>query len=166
MFEEEIHTLAEITFRGLHGAGARAAIERQLISTFVDGLQSDGIRMKIMRDNPTTFERAVTIAMDEQNLRKRFNVRSGCAEEMSIPRNHAPMEVDHARQRIRCHLCNRVGHRARDCRQGRQINLVTEQPEEEQPRQFICWHCEKPGHTRRFCNLLRRQTDQQQFRPN
>ena len=68
LFAEEIHSLAAITFRGLVGAGARAAIERQLVSTFVDGLHSDSIRMKIMRDSPDTFERAVTIAMDEQNL--------------------------------------------------------------------------------------------------
>ena len=55
MFAEEIHSLAEITYDGLQGAGARAAIERQLISTFIDGLYTDSIKMKIMRDAPNTF---------------------------------------------------------------------------------------------------------------
>ena len=174
MFAEEIHSLAELTFSGLTGAGARAAIESQLISTFVDGLNSDSIRMKLMRDTPATFERAVKIAMDEQNLRKRFNVRTGHAEEYQGPRS-VPMEIDHARPRIRCHICNRVGHRARDCRQ-RQINEVSNgfisnrqgnemkriggtdrNPQNSNGRStIICWHCQKPGHTRRFCELLKR----------
>ena len=177
MFAEEIHSLAEITYRGLHGAGARAAIERQLISTFIDGLHSDSIKWKIMRDAPTTFERAVTLAMDEQNLRKRFNVRTGHSEEYSDVKRHTPMEVDHTRARIRCHICQRVGHRARDCRQARPVNLVTSnnlrlqpeprhnfQPRPNHPTQLnggqatiICWHCQRPGHIRRHCEQLREQ---------
>ena len=51
-------------------------VQRQLLDIFCDGLFHDYLRMKVMRANSKTFEEAVEIAMQEQNLRKRFNLRS------------------------------------------------------------------------------------------
>ena len=50
-------------------------VQRQLLDIFCDGLFHDYLRMKVMRANSKTFEEAVEIAMQEQNLRKRFNLR-------------------------------------------------------------------------------------------
>lgn len=52
-------------------------IQDQLVGFFTDGLLMDFMKMKVMRDNPHTFQGAVDIALTEQNLRKRFNLRSG-----------------------------------------------------------------------------------------
>ena len=33
--------------------------------------------MKVMRDNPDNFQHAIRVALNEQNLRKRFQIQSG-----------------------------------------------------------------------------------------
>ena len=53
--------------------GGVAAIERQLVF-FVDGLAHDYLKMKVMRENPATLQAGVASAMNEQNLRNRFNL--------------------------------------------------------------------------------------------
>ena len=39
-----------------------------MIGFFVDELYHDFLKMKVMCDNPNTFQGAVTVAMNEQNL--------------------------------------------------------------------------------------------------
>ena len=41
----------------------RQTVERQLIGFFVDGLLQDSLKMKLMRDNPNTFQAAVNTAL-------------------------------------------------------------------------------------------------------
>ena len=55
---------------------ARKLVQKQLVDIFCDGLFHDYLRMKVLRADPSTFSEAVDIAMKEQNLRKRFNLRS------------------------------------------------------------------------------------------
>ena len=50
--------------------------ELQLIDIFCDGLAHDYLRMKVLREFPQTLEQAVQITMKEQNLRKRFYLRT------------------------------------------------------------------------------------------
>ncbi|CAC5415432.1 unnamed protein product [Mytilus coruscus] len=69
VFAERLLTLAEEAFRGQDGT--QAIIQSQLINFFINGLSQDTLKMKIMRENPDTLQRAVTIAMTEQNLRKK-----------------------------------------------------------------------------------------------
>lgn len=72
-----------------------------MISFFIDGMYHDYMKMKIMRDKLCTLQEAITVAPDEQNLR-RFDLRSG---------NHTQRGADHAnfgaepmdvRPRMRC----------------------------------------------------------------
>ena len=48
-------------------------IERRLIGIFVNGLRDDRLKIKLLRDNPDTLQRAITLATIEQNLRKRVS---------------------------------------------------------------------------------------------
>lgn len=45
-------------------------IQKQLVDIFTDGLSFDFLRMKVLRENPKTFENAVQVAMREEILRK------------------------------------------------------------------------------------------------
>ena len=65
-------------------------VQQQLINAFIDGLAYDYLKMKVMRENPQTLEGAVGIAMKEQNLRKRFNLRKDDKETFYKPDNIGP----------------------------------------------------------------------------
>lgn len=107
-------------------------IQKQLVDIFNYGLSFDFLRMKVLRENPKTLENAVQVAMREQNLRKRFALRSqDNGGDMSFNQNSAspvgnnllskfpeiksnnfrreePMEFDHFRNQ-RCHRCRKLG---------------------------------------------------------
>lgn len=89
-FAERLLTLAEEAYIGQ--PDGLLAIERQLVVFFIDGLSHDYLKMKVMRENPVTLQAAVTAAMSKQNLRKRFNLRTGMCHESNEP---VPMEIDH-----------------------------------------------------------------------
>ena len=96
VYAERLLTLVEDAFVGQQGA----PIQRQLIDIFVDGLAEDQLKLKVLRENPATLEAAVTCATNEQNLHKRFNLRTH--------REHYPvtdddrMEVDYYRPGLHC----------------------------------------------------------------
>lgn len=127
--------------------------DTQLIGYFIDGLYHDYMKMKVMRENPQTLQQAVTSATNEQNLRKRFNLRTG----HDMGGNHSnlseaqPMEVDHYRPQPRCFNCQKRGHLAKNCRnKQKQVNAANIAHERRAPRQvnvpradLICWHCGK-----------------------
>lgn len=113
-------------------------IQKQLVDIFTDGLSFDFLRMKVLRENLKTLENAVQVAMREQNLRKRFALRSqdnggdmsfnqnststvGNNFLFKIPeiklnnfRREEPMEINHFRNQ-RCHRCRKIGQRAKFC---------------------------------------------------
>ena len=72
LFAERIILLSEEAYSSRQGE----EIERQLVSFFIDGLKSDSLRLRLMRQNPAKLNDAVQIAMSEQNLQKRFELRS------------------------------------------------------------------------------------------
>ena len=74
------------------------------------------LESKVMRENPDTLQAAITVATHKQNLRKRFDLRSGNHTTMSKNFDTEPMEVDHLRPQFRCYKCHRRGHKAKDCR--------------------------------------------------
>ena len=77
------------------------AVERQLIGFFVECLHHDYLRMKVMRDNSNNFQYAVQAALNEQNLRKQFQIRSGCqygrVQRYDEGLTEEQMDVDHYR---------------------------------------------------------------------
>jgi hypothetical protein len=73
LFAERLLAIAEDAYACMDVS--TAAIERQLIGFFTDGLVHDELKLCVMRDNPATLKRAVEVAMAEQNIRKRFDFR-------------------------------------------------------------------------------------------
>lgn len=55
------------------------------------------MKMMVMRDNHVTLQAAITTATNEQNLSKRFDLRSGNHSQVlyGIDTDPQPMEVDH-----------------------------------------------------------------------
>lgn len=131
-----------------------AAVERQIIGFFIDGLSHDYLKLKVMRENPVNFAAAVTSAMNEQNLRSRFDLRTGKNYTSDgYEHEHEKMDIDHIRPARRCKNCNRRGHIERDCRL-RQINAV-EQQDRSTGRNTRCYECNELGHIARNCPRAR-----------
>ena len=167
VYAEKLYALAQEAFSTQQGG--LAAVENQMIGFFTDGLYHDFLKMKVMRDNPTTFQNAVTVAMNEQNLRQRFNLRS--SSDASI-RKEEPMEIGHLRPK-KCYKCQKPGHTAKNCRsvgthQHRgHVNAINEvkgnhgyqarpsyQPRPSfQPR--LCFKCNSPDHLKRDWPLIK-----------
>ena len=151
-------------------------IQQQLIDVFIDGLLDSAIARKVLREAPDTLGRAVHIAVNEQNLTKKFTLRN-CAPPSSQPRvkrerpqsrdSEEPMEVDAFLGR--CYKCNRVGHRASQCRTkkvhaviiptqglscykcGQQGHGLATCRNPGRPETGRCWQCGDPGHRRFDC---------------
>lgn len=150
----------------------KCLLTADLIGFFADGLHHDYLRIKVMRDNPTTFQQAVRSALNEQNLRKRFQLRSGREfgrDRQSSGRQDEPMEVDHYRPPRRCFKCHRQGHTATNCRQRtverKSVNTVNNESEQNANRlrrrpNIVCYRCHKLGHIRAECNQRDNQTNQ------
>lgn len=47
-----------------------------MTGTFIDGLGQDYLKMKLLKKAPKTFEDAVELAVKEQILRERINLRN------------------------------------------------------------------------------------------
>ena len=153
VYAERLITLAEDAFGNQQGP----ATQRQLIDIFVDGLSEDSLKLKILRENPATLEAAITTATNEQNLRRRFNLRTRHRE---VP-DEERMEVDHYRPAPRCFKCHLVGHRSKDCRSKTDVNAVVniKQPMgNDGKRDMLCWYCGRKGHFKRECR--KRQAEQ------
>lgn len=89
VYAERLLALAVDAFDNQQGQ----PVQRQLIDIFVDGLKEDQLKLKVFRENPNTLEAAITTATNEQNLRRRFNLRT---HHQYIP-DDEKMEVDHYR---------------------------------------------------------------------
>ena len=121
LYAERLPSLAEEAFKGQNSGVA--AIERQLVGFFVDGLVHDYLKMRVMRKNSTTLRAAVASAMTEQNLRKKFNLRIGRVTDSNV-RHTEPMEVEYALPPKHCHVCYQLGHLASHCSNRPHINAV------------------------------------------
>ena len=106
VYAERILTLAEDAYPAQQGE----AVQRQQL------------KLKVLRVNPQTLDAAVTTATNEQNLRKRFSLRT---RHQYVPtEDDDRMEVDHYRPAKRCCKCNKGGKFAKDCSSKPRINAV------------------------------------------
>jgi hypothetical protein len=62
IYAERLLSLAEEAYARVQDGGA-AAIERQLIGFFIDGLTFHYLKMKVMSNNPLTLQAAIRVAM-------------------------------------------------------------------------------------------------------
>ncbi|XP_060575694.1 uncharacterized protein LOC132733112 [Ruditapes philippinarum] len=158
IYSERLLTLAEDAFAGQQGG--LAAVERHLISYFVDGLFYEYLQYKCLRDSPQTLQAAITSAVNEQNIRKRFSLRTGReygrqGTERPSARSEEPMEVDHLRPTRICQLCNLKGHTAKYCRvnkdrtRSKNVNAIDRGESKDSNR--VCWACGERGHIRVNC---------------
>ena len=115
------------------------------------------MKLKILRESPANLEAAITTATNEQNLYRRFNLRTRHRE---VP-DEDRMEVDHYRPAPRCFKCHRVGHKSKDCRSKGHVNAATNtnQPMgNDWKRGMLCCYFGKKGHFKR--EYRKRQTKQ------
>ena len=77
-FSERLYNIAKDAFVGVDTDNREAnnLIQKELINHFIDGLKHDAVKYRIMRNAPTTFQEALDMALTEQNLRRRFEVRN------------------------------------------------------------------------------------------
>ena len=148
---ETIQIYAEKLYASANNAFAKmdkVIVESQCVGFFIDGLYHDFLRMKVMREDPKTFQAALQSALAEQNFRKRFQLRTNNTHSGTM-RNKEPMEIYHIRPPKKCFLCKKVRHLAKHCR-SRSVNVV-EQVQNTEVRDRNCWRCGHAGHFKRNC---------------
>ncbi|MCG8049022.1 MAG: hypothetical protein JAY66_25635 [Candidatus Thiodiazotropha taylori] len=167
VYAERLMALSEDAFFGQLGD----AVQTQLVGFFIDGLAFDYMKMKVMRENPATLQAAITVATAEHNLRKRFDLRTSShsgQKQNAYTGEYGtePMEVDHARPKLRCFVCNKKGHKAKDCR-SRQHNVNSVRSSSgTQSSTLRCWNCNKLGHIARRCRAKRNTPNNTGNRPS
>jgi hypothetical protein len=132
--------------------GLGGPVQRQLVDFFIDGLADDGLKLKVLREEPLCIEEAINTAHREASLRKRFSLRLNQGPSRDTPRptlNHEsrkvePMEIGHMRAKG-CFKCGKQGHRAKDCRTVLAVSR--------RDKALVCWRCGQPGHLRRECRV-------------
>ena len=117
LYVNKIHAYSRDAYDGMDTdvREAKAVIDRQLVNYFVNGLASNSIRMRVMRESPTSLKKAMEIALREQNLQRRFQLNLTSQQVGEVPENpdHEPMQIDALRNR-RCRICHDSNHEIRN----------------------------------------------------
>ena len=111
------------------------------------------------------FDDAVMIATREQNLTKRFQLRTQNSDAVSSQKSfgpgvthqgeYEPMEVSHARPKGACHYWKNKGHHVRDCQvRKRDLRANISEVDQARRRKIVCYKCSKLGHYANECETL------------
>ena len=100
VYTERLYSLANDAFTKVD----IAVVKAQLVVFFIDGLYHDFLYMKVMRENPKSFQAEVQYALAEQNLQKRFQLRSNDYDHPKT-RTDKSMEIDHTTPQRKCFFC-------------------------------------------------------------
>ena len=133
-------------------------VEQQMVGIFTDGLLDNAVARKVIREGPADFQAAVQLAMKEEKLSRRFELRHRTGPKFGQKRSSRPMTSDYSKQTDRqdrqeepmevdafhgkCFKCGRRGHRAVDCRtKTKTVHEVTARQ-----NQITCFKCGQVGH--------------------
>ena len=119
--------------------------------------------MKVMRENPKTFQDVVQSTLAEQNLWKRFQLRSNDHDDPK-GRTKEPMGIDHIRLQRKCFLCCKGGHLSKHCKSTLAFVNAMAQVRESEIGKVCCWRCEEADHLKRYCPQNSRYQYQQHTR--
>ncbi len=148
IFAERLLSLAEQAYEG---AAAAVVTEGQLVGFFIDGLYSDRLKLKVMRDNPPNMQAAINSARAEYNLQQRFQLRTGRNVFVQDSNVNEPMDIEHYRyKRSRNEYVRPMRQGQTDRRKfpSRQVHEV------QKPRpksEITCWACNRKGHYSSEC---------------
>lgn len=172
-FAERVISLAQEAYSE-YDAGLNI-IDHQIVGFFIDGLSDENIKHKLIRENPRTFQNAVTSAVNEQNVKVRCKLRSSPQIQSFRHANHdvyEEMEIDHFRRGRYCTFCRQQNHSTAECRKRRgQIHEVHDELNRQNGEQrqngrsrrnnnsqnfgsrdrIQCWFCGKLGHVKADC---------------
>ena len=91
MYFEKFIQIAKDAYPSIEGhEEVQTLMQKKILDIFCDGL-----RLKVLRADPKSLKEAYEIALSEQNLHKRFNIRSNCSYTslpvpVTINENNAP----------------------------------------------------------------------------
>ena len=177
LYAEIIYNLARDAYQQEHLTSdeAKQIVQIQLVNYFIDGLAEDSMRMKLLRDQPSSLDAALKRAMDEQNLRRRFEIRTNKtfrAERVAphTQREETPMGTDHVRPK-HCTVCNRKGHTAVTCFR-KQTNAVDKGHMYQRDRPLhhnndrsgtkrLCYFCQSDSHLIGNCEAYKKHRRQE-----
>ena len=135
LFSERLINLADGCFLGQNVDSGY--VEKEVLNIFINGLRSETLMYRLMKANPKSLNDAISLALNEETLRKRFDLRLRRNDDLPRsqvqrePRTDARpteemMEVDHLRpSRARqsrgeyCRRCQNHHHRNAPCRPRR-----------------------------------------------
>lgn len=148
LYSERFLRVADEAYPDSKNDQTKAFIQAQMTGTFIDGLNQDYLKMKLLREAPKTFEDAVELAVREQNLRKRFNLRNEGINQ-NVDWNAQNSFGNYSMQNQGSNLQNQLGtsllgYQAIDQRQIEPMEIGC-------MRKQICIRCKGRGHSAKVC---------------
>ena len=159
-------------------------VDSQCVGFFTDGLIKDNLKWRLFKANPVTLQDAIDVALSEENLRRRFDLRMGHTthshddrpsymsrgsshREPRTYRRPGPMEVDDRSPPHRYEEPMDINH-ARPMRSCRQCGVAHNRTEACRPQTINaigqresrsaprCFHCNSEHHFMNRCPRLNR----------
>lgn len=136
-----------------------ASFKQQTVQVFIEGLGP--LKDFIKARNPTTLEKAVQAAREEERVRK------SAEESRRLYGHNSSNRTNLNKANNQCFFCKQKGHWTRDCQSKNSNNpnrtsgnsnnqqINSENQRNKNIRIISCNYCKKPGHTKDVCRKLR-----------